>query len=86
MESTRIININNINDMKVGDNIIVNRSFMSQKYFDTPYEEDIKPIEGIVSMVNYNKEQFVLNNNMIDFETKSIITFIQKRVPVIIID
>ncbi len=86
MESTRLININNINDMKVGDNIIVNRSFMSQKYFDTPYEEDIKHVEGIVSMINYNEEQFVLNNNMIDFETKSVITFIQKRVPVIIID
>ena len=83
MESTRI---NNINDMKVGDNIIVNRSFMSQKYFDTPYEEDIKPIEGIVSMIYYNEKQFVLNNNMIDFETKSVITIIEKRVPVIIID
>ena len=85
MESTRLITINNINEMKVGDNIIVNKSFMSQKYFDTPYEEDIKTVEGIVSMINYQDKQFVLKNIM-NFETKSVITFIQKRVPVIIID
>ena len=85
MESTRLITINNIEEMKVGDNIIVNKSFMSQKYFDTPYEEDIKTVEGIVSMINYQDKQFVLKNIM-DFETKSVITFIQKRVPVIIID
>lgn len=85
MDSTRLIPINNIEEMKVGDNIIVNRSFMSQKYFDTPYEEDIKTVEGIVSMINYQDKQFVLKNIM-NFETKSVITFIQKRVPVIIID
>jgi len=88
MESTRRILINNINEMRVGDNIIINRIPSSQKYFNSSYEEDIKTIDGIVSMVNYDGKEFVLNNNMIGFETtsSSFDTFIYKIVPVIIID
>ena len=94
MESYHLINIYNINDIKKGDYVIITRTFMTQKYLDSMDDDelnefykqegnvtDIDIINDCISIIN------IKNNNItIYFSTKSVNTFVQKRVPIIIIE
>ena len=80
---TKLIDINYIHEMKVGDYIVVDRSFMTQKYMDMPFDYHV---EGILTEVDYHNNYFIVDNKIIDFSMKSVNTMISKKIDVIIID
>jgi hypothetical protein len=94
MESLYFISIDNINAIKIGDYLIIGRNFMTQKYLDLMDDAELEEFynqEGVVTNINFANNYFTIINKKnreitIDFTTKSVNTWIQKRVPIICID
>lgn len=86
---TRLITIYDIKDIKLDDYIIVNRTWITQKYFDI-VDDSFYYQEGIVTEIDIINNNFILDNNdktiYVELESNDYSAFIQKRVDVIVID